>query len=381
MSRTRRSSALINLLKSQQSPDGGDNYWDDLNRRIRRGKIIPVVSNAVHGDRIFDISAAGTATPPPMAAPDPAEEVEPLPTVDEQLALIWAAHLSYPFPDSHLLARVAQYNLVKSADPEQAKSRYLRFLKQTLLALAEANDPEAADIVEELKEQVDLLTFSNLVAELDYPHFSSEDEDSLRLLARLNTLPIYVTTSYYDFMERALRAEGRTPRTQVCFWRGVPSGVDAEHLPDPGFVPTADEPVVYHLHGHEKYPTSLVLAEDDYTDFLIRVSQPIDTNDPIVPVYLLSAMAESTLLLLGYRLYDWDFRTVFKGIIQAQQRIDSLFSLAIQLRPSRLEGIVNIDEAQRYLEEYFDASRFKVEWGETQDFVSRLWQAWNEVRR
>ncbi|MDX1613103.1 MAG: SIR2 family protein, partial [Candidatus Promineifilaceae bacterium] len=306
---------------------------------------------------------------------------EALPTVTEQLAMLWADTIDYPFPDVRLLARVAQYNLITSADAEQAKSRYLRFLKRTLLALAQQNDPQAVDIVAELEEQIGMLTFSEMAAELDYPRFESDDEDSLRLLARLNTLPIYITTSYYDFMERALRAEGRRPRTQICFWRGVPSGVDPQHLPDPDYRPSPEQPVVYHLHGHERYPTSIVLSEDDYTDFLVRVSQPIDTNDPLIPIYLLSAMAESTLLLLGYRLHDWDFRTLFKGIITAQQRIDSLFSLAIQLRPGPQDGVVDVETAENYLEAYFDTSRFKVEWGESYDFISRLWQAWNEVRR
>ncbi|MDX1616883.1 MAG: hypothetical protein R3300_21425, partial [Candidatus Promineifilaceae bacterium] len=58
MRRARRSSALINLLKDQPAPNRDGSYWDDLNRRIRHGKIIPIISNSVHGDLIFDYAAA-----------------------------------------------------------------------------------------------------------------------------------------------------------------------------------------------------------------------------------------------------------------------------------------------------------------------------------
>jgi len=383
MGRSRRSNALINLLKQQQAPDSESSYWDDLNRRIRNGKVIPIISNAVHGDPIFGMSTTpdGNDDNEPGNGEVGNDEIaEPLPTVDEQLAMLWSTGLNYPFPDNNRLARVAQFNQINSDDNEQAKTRYLAFLKQTILALAEGNDADAVDIVEELKGQVGELSFSDIVSELDYPRFESADDNSLRLLARLNTLPIYVTTSYYDFMERALRAEGRQPRTQICFWRGVPTGVLAEHMPDKEYVPTAEQPVVYHLHGYERYPTTIVLSEDDYTDFLVSVSQPIDPNAPIIPVYLLSALAESMLLLLGYRLQDWDFRALFRGIITAQKRIDSLFSLAIQLTPGPETGVIDSQTAQRYLEEYFDSSRFKVEWGEPVDFVKRLWDEWNKVR-
>ncbi len=385
MGRSRRSNALINLLKHQQAPDSEKSYWDDLNRRIRKGKVIPIISNTVYGDPIFALNSSqdgsDTREQADGAVSNNDDISEPLPTVDEQLAMLWSANLNYPFPDNNRLARVAQFNHITSDDSEQAKTRYLAFLKQTLLALANSSDPDAADIVEELQNQVDELSFSDIVSELDYPRFETEDENSLRLLARLNTLPIYVTTSYYDFMERALRAEGRQPRTQICFWRGMPSGVLDEHMPQKEYVPTAENPVVYHLHGYERYPTTLVLSEDDYTDFLVSVSQPIDPNAPIIPVYLLSALAESMLLLLGYRLQDWDFRALFRGIITAQKRIDSLFSLAIQLTPGPEDGVIDSQTAQRYLEEYFDSSRFKVEWGEPADFVKRLWDEWNKVRR
>ena len=40
-----------------------------------------------------------------------------------------------------------------------------------------------------------------------------------------------------------------------------------------GFVPTPANPLVYHLHGHLEMPQSLVLTEDDYLEFLVRISR------------------------------------------------------------------------------------------------------------
>ena len=377
MGRSRRSSALLHLRQKDQPVDLGDDHWDDLSRRIRKGKVIPIIGNSVHGDRVFEIH---TPEIPGTNDDVPADDPEFVMSVDEQLALLWADKLNYPFPDTNNLARVAQYNLVNSDDAEQAKSRYLDFLKETLLELAQKFDHDAAEVIDELRPQIDIRSFADFAHELDYPRFSSDDEDSLRMLARLNTLPIYVTTSYFDFLERALIAEGRKPRTQVCLWRGNPSDLLPEHKAEKDYVPTTKEPVVYHLHGLERYPTTMVLSEDDYTDFLVSVSQPIDTKNPIIPIYLSSALAESTLLLLGYRLTDWDFRTLFRGIIHAQQRIDSLFSLAIQIKPNPQDGIDDIAAAKSYLEEYFDSSRFKVEWGESHEFVQKLWLEWNKTR-
>ena len=37
-------------------------------------------------------------------------------------------------------------------------------------------------------------------------------------LAKLN-LPVYVTTSYYDFLEKALEHAGKQPRTEISYWR------------------------------------------------------------------------------------------------------------------------------------------------------------------
>jgi hypothetical protein len=308
-------------------------------------------------------------------------------TIDEELAEVWAEQIGYPMPDKYQLARVAVYNRIKSVDEKLAKSKYLTFLKHYLLNIA-MDDEDVADLARELRNQVDALSFSEIAYQLNYPRFADvRMEDPLRLLARL-PLPVYVTTSYYDFLERALHSEGRPPRTQICFMFGEPSNVAPEHRPDPDIIPAPERPLVYHLHGFERYPESLVLSEDDYLDFLARVSEEsTDTKSPVIPLYLSGALADSSLILLGYRLHDWDFRVLFRGIIEAKPgavRLRSAkgrFGLAIQLDPMEQRGTINADEARHYLEKYFEPSMFIVEWDNVAGFIKRMYEKWNEWRK
>lgn len=363
MNRPNRRAALLDLLDAAPPPASQETFWGDLIPRIRQGKLIPLISHSVRGDHIFNVGGTGGTGPPRSS--------------EEDLALYWARLLSYPFPDVDTLARVAQYNLVHSRDTEQAKSRYLLFIKQTLLRLAEQLDPDVAETVAELRQQLDELTFSDIVTDLDYPRFETHDSDSLRLLARL-PLPIYLTTSPHNFMERALRAEGRERfRTQVCLWRGDTLQVAPEHRPDPDYIPTPEEPLIYYLYGHEAYPSTMVISEDDYLDFLMRIAQPVDPTRPVIPLYLRQALANSSLLLLGYRLHDWEFRVLFRGLIHAQHIQRRFFSLAIQLDPSHQEAIADVEAARRYLREYFKPARFEVAWSDVDSFVHQLWKEWH----
>lgn len=377
MNRPRRGNLLARKLKLEKDSKG-DDFWGELNRRIKEGTVIPIISNTVRNDYIFNLT--DTETDDQVAADVVAEEGEEL-TVDEQLAMLWAEQLNYPFPDKNSLVRVAQYNQVESVDAEEAKIKYLKFLKLCLLDLAEEVDERVADLVAELKSQIVTRTFADITYELEYPKFGVGQEDPLLILAEL-PLPIYVTTSYYDFLERALqKIPGKSPRTQVCFWNGEPRDVAPEHRVDPTFVPTKDKPLVYHLHGFEKYPESLVLSEDDYLDFLVRISQDMDANAPIIPLYLREALTESSLILLGYRLQDWDFRVLFRGIINAKHSSLRRFSLAIQLDPTQQHGVENAEEAQRYLKKYFEPAKFRIEWGDTGSFIKKLRQEWNKWRQ
>ncbi len=377
--------SLLERLKEREAqptagvPEKDIDFWNDIYRRIRQDQLVPILGSTIRLNRIFDIDwdtnlgvSSDENTPP-----------DNLP-VDEELSQAWAEDLKYPLPDKNVLARVAQYNRVVSADPDQAKNNYLLFLKKTLLLLAEADDT-VGDEVPGLRRQVIDLSFSDIASALDYPRYPSNRVDPLRLLARLR-LPIYVTTSYYDFLERALRLEGADKvRTQFCLWNMDEARVLPEHRPDPAFKPSREEPVVYHLFGYERYPSSLVLSEDDYLDFLLAFVQDVNSARPLIPHYLRSALEESSLLLMGYRLQDWDFRVLFRWLINCLHRrlsvLERMYGVAIHLDPKYQTTVTDVAGAKQYLKDYFGSANFRVELGSIDVFIDTLWHEWNRRRK
>lgn len=338
----------------------------DLYRRIKEGALIPIVGNALRNERIFDWWVRGEQPGGPSEATAPALPDSPTPTVDEYLAMTWADVIEYPLMDATNLAQVALYNRVRSRDDEDAKVRYLEFLK-TMLLQAAASDQQAAALALDLEAQAAQCTFSELVTELGYPRFPPGIRDPLRCLAQM-PLPIYLTTSYYDFLERALEAENRTPQVQMCFWSGEPANLLPEHQTQHDLAPTVENPVVFHLFGWERYPTTIALSEADYMDYLMRVVQDTDTKNPLLPLYLRGDIAASSLILLGYRPQDWDFRVLFRLIRQSALRP---YSLLVQLDPDALANNLKSAEVRRYFEDFFRGF-FTIQWGEPSAFVERL---------
>jgi hypothetical protein len=326
---------------------------------ISRGRFMPIISNSFYLEQIFvddsreESSVAGEAL-----------------TIDEQLTREWAREIDYPMADDHNLARVMGYYLVEERDPWWAKEAYIQFLKGFLLSVSESAGDDG-DVVRQLKSQAKEARFSEIVRQLDYPRFPEAERDPLRLLARL-PLPIYVTTSYYDFLERALFAEGKRPRTHVCLWKGD-IDVKPEHALDPQndrFTPA--EPVVYHLYGLEDYPATLVLSEDDYLTFLKQIASDNNTQKPIIPLRLRQAFAESSPLLLGYRQQDLDFRVLFNLLSNFRRADFSRPGIAVQIAPTN-DGS---DRTRQYLKHYFDYYQFGIEWTSAENFVQQLWEAY-----
>jgi len=348
-------------------------FWEDIMPRINQGIVIPIISNSFRVEQIFreqkDVSEQSTNNP---------KSGDGHLTIYEQLTKEWANWIDYPLPDCHNLARVAQYFLVEQKDTPQARTKFLEFLKSILLTIAQ-DDEDYRDVVEKLKLRIPDYRFSEIVHEIDYPRFPQQIEDPLRLLAKL-PLPIFFTTSYSDFLERALEAENKKPLTQVCFWSGVISSAKSEHQPNTEFVPTVTKPLVYHLYGLEDYPQTLVLSEDDYINFLISMVEDTNTQMPIVPLNLRRALSESHLILLGYELGNWDFRVLFRFILKFRKDEFSPRGMMIQLKRDE-KSIGNIEKTLEYLDHYFDRKKFDVEWNSAESFINRLWDEWNLYRR
>jgi hypothetical protein len=199
------------------------------------------------------------------------------------------------------------------------------------------------------------------------PNFTAPD-DPHGVLASLN-LPVYLTTNYDDFMFRALRAAEKDPRREVCRWHSGLSKIPSVFETEPTYRPSPANPLVFHLHGYDKEPDSIVLTEDDYLKFMINLAR-----DPaLLPPLVQAAISASTLLFVGYRLADWNFRVLFQMLRPDPLTSVLLFSFRLGLTNLHLRRRSNIDE-------YYGAMNLKMFWGTAREFSSELRRRWAEFR-
>lgn len=399
VSPTRRRSMLARLRPVSADVD---TFFSRRCEAIYKGKFIPIVGDAIRIAHIFDVneneslgfdleeydddnlSTAGNSQSPS----DDVIDFNKL-NVIEELAYHWgqSEKVNYPLTDGFRIARVAQFHSLVEDNSTSAKGDYLSFLKQMLLGTALAieeseGDQEEIAFIHQLRLERSL-SFSDIVAELDFPRFANGTEDPLRILARL-PLKIYLTTSYHNFIERELEAAGKQPHSRLCFWNMKPDEVAPEHRPDPNYLPDKDQPVVYHLLGLEQYPKSMVLSEDDYLDLLWALARDAPgfshSGERIIPPYLEAELKSSSLLLLGYRLADWDLRVLFRGLLKADTGVSSNrpASTAIQINLKDQPLVQNEKQAELYLERYFRQAFLDVRFGDSDEFVQQLWREWQQ---
>ena len=173
--------------------------------------------------------------------------------------------------------------------------------------------------------------------------------------------PVVITTNYDDFMLQAFKWKLKDARREICRWQDVLDHVDSIFEKDPGYTPTPANPLVFHLHGAMDIPESMVLTEDDYLSFLVRMA----AKSELLPDVVQRVFAATTFLFIGYRLGDWNFRVIFQALRARQQ-----FSSVIVLKPlDEKEG--NRAAQQAYFEKYFGAIEMKIFWGTAREFGAR----------
>ena len=306
--------------------------------RIRAGKVVPLISNVVSDNLVLG--------------------------GHQSLVEAYASFTNYPLAAQDCLAKITQFITVTDeaiTDPRVVKEDYINFVKNRLFDIAE-KEGASEDVLAELEEEFDNVNFSEFSEILGYPRFKRPDEDPLLIIAEL-PIPIYLTTSYHNFIEVALRRAGKAPRTEFCRWHKGVEG--AATVFDEDYQPSKEEPLVYHLHGFDAHPGSLVLTEDDYMDFLVAISQNVGRESDPIPRRVRQAMADSSLVLLGYGLRSWDFRAVFWGLIKPRPLAQT--SVSIQLVPEDVE--------KEYLKRYLNEYEFKVYWGDIEQYTQELHQA------
>jgi hypothetical protein len=125
----------------------------------------------------------------------------------------------------------------------------------------------------------------------------------LRALARMD-FPVVITTNYDQLFEKALRDEGKEPRVAIYTPR-LEETVDYRK-------PTVQSPIVFKIHGDISRAETIVVTDEDYIDFVLRMSNK-EPYDPI-PRRLKVYLTDWTTLFVGYSLLDYNLRLLFKTL-------------------------------------------------------------------
>jgi hypothetical protein len=336
---TEHSDPMPRIKIDQVDRKEGVSWQQTIVDRIKAGKVVPLISRVTDDDWVLGGHA--------------------------DLAAAYAKYAQYPLAGHFTLAQVAQFRAVTDqtiSDAWALKTDYINFIKNRLFDLVEA-DGALAEILAEVEEQFDDITFSTFAERLGYPRFEQQQVDPLLVLAEF-PLPVYLTTSYHNFIEVALKRAGKEPRTEICRWHkgleGIPSVFEGDYQP------TKEAPLVYHLHGFDTYPESLVLTENDYLEFLVAIAQDLGRGTDPIPKRVRQAMADSSLILLGYSLQSWEFKVLFWGVIKPRPLQHT--SVSIQLVPN--------EDERKFLQEYLRREgKFEVYWGEIDQYIRELHEA------
>jgi SIR2-like domain len=214
------------------------------------------------------------------------------------------------------------------------------------------------------------------------------------VLADLN-LPIYITTNYDNFMEKALRDKGKDPVSEFFVWSDELKNYVTEeeiHSFFPStfykssrkkksteqYIPKEAQPLVYHLHGNTSIPQSMVLMESDYIDFVIYLHK--EKEDEILPNHIRRALSNTSLLFFGHSIEDISFRFIFQGLMRLFSAKYRELSISVQL-PLSYNDEKKKKEAHNYLEKYTkDMFEIYVHWDDISRFSEELRKRWEGFR-
>jgi hypothetical protein len=165
-------------------------------------------------------------------------------------------------------------------------------------------------------------------------HVGKEPSPMLRALARLD-FPVVITTNYDQLFEKALVEAGKEPRVAI-YTPKLEETTDFRK-------PTAQSPVVFKIHGDISRPETVVITDEDYIDFVLRMSnkEPYDPLPRRLKVYL----TDWTTLFVGYSLLDYNLRLLFKTLRWKIDNANLPDMYSVDLAPDPL--IMDVWQSQR----------------------------------
>ncbi|HZF14052.1 MAG TPA: SIR2 family protein [Thermoanaerobaculia bacterium] len=128
------------------------------------------------------------------------------------------------------------------------------------------------------------------------------------MLEGLALLPfrLVLTTNFDRLFEEALRAASKLPR--VISYQPEAS---RRNEPEEG---TEDKPLLVKLHGDLERPENLVLTEDDFIDFTLRMTD--GESAPPVPEFARHVLRRWPVLLVGFGLRNLDTRFLLRSLFR-----------------------------------------------------------------
>ncbi|HEX8159433.1 MAG TPA: SIR2 family protein [Solirubrobacteraceae bacterium] len=258
-------------------------------------RVLDLVGEAVRSQQCILFLGAGIHAPPPEGSPFdyPAEQRPPIGSVlSRELAAECDFAARFPGEDPGNLQRVA---------------------------LAYEIDSSRGRLVDAITGAVDTGTAPSPM---------------LRALARMD-FPLVITTNYDQLFERALRDAGKQPRVSVYNPEPEPT-TDFRNA-------TGQSPVIYKLHGDIARRESLVVTDEDYIQFVLRMSDK-EPYDPI-PLSLKFFLTGSTTLFVGYSLLDYNLRLLFKALRWKIDAANVPDMYSVDFRPDPL--IMDVWQSQR----------------------------------
>jgi hypothetical protein len=222
------------------------------------------VADAVSSGRCLLFLGAGVHAPPPQGSQYvyPEDARPPLgSTLSERLAKKCKLADTYPNESPHNLGRVSLFF-------ETLKTR--------------------EELVEEIRAAV---------------HTGKKPSPILHALAELD-FPLVITTNYDKLFDRALVLADKDPRLSIYSKSGLEPTLNYE--------PTCKEPLLLKIHGDVDHQESIVVTDEDYIHFMLRMGD----IDPFKPASLIvrAHMLTWPTLFVGYSLLDYNLRLLFQTL-------------------------------------------------------------------
>jgi hypothetical protein len=384
---------------ARSAVSGSPDWWVPvLITRLRLGRIWNEHGGQIGFTGLGDVAQkVGTNSCTPIIGPELANPWTGSPL---KLAQRWAEVFEFPMEprESDSLPQVAQY-LAFHRDRNFLTEQLSDYVREHVVrAFPDLAPPEATD--RSKTALVDLVT-EVWKRNLDALQEGNVDKDALPKdpylrLAQM-PFPVYITTNRHDLLAEALRKANKDPKVEVCRWRifeqdleGWPSSVFEK---EPRFRPTVERPLVFHAFGHMAWPDTLVLTEDNFFDYLIGItrneqwthtSEIGETGKAAIPAVVRTALSWRSLLFLGFRISDWEFRALFRRILAQEKSVwtasDELRRLykhvAVQLDPAAAGEYLEPEGAREYLTDYFGTRNVSLQWGTANEYIEALYSAW-----